>query len=92
MFYATKIRMKSGCENSNKCIEIDSIYLEGTTTPQFYKKSALYDYLKETPNSIKVKNSTGPFLQKALSVYNEKYVRSEANDTTNDNLLALPRG
>ena len=91
MYYATKIKMCSGCEDSNKCIEIDSIYLTGSDTNQLYKKATLYDHLKKHPDSIKVKDSFGPYLIPSLSSKDEKYVRSEPNDTTEDNLLKLPR-
>lgn len=89
--YATKIKMKPGCSNSTKTTEIDQIYIEGCTTPGFYYKSTIYDYLKQNPNSIKVKLYPYPNLIPALSSRYEKYVRSEPNDTPNDNLLKLPR-
>lgn len=89
--YATKIIMCAGCNSSNKCIDIDSIYLEGANEEKFYKKAALYDYLKKTPNTIKVKKGLEPYVVPALSSRDEKYVRSEANDTESDNLLKLPR-
>ncbi|WP_312643599.1 DUF3892 domain-containing protein [Hydrogenoanaerobacterium sp.] len=91
MMYATKIHMSSGYQNSNNCVDIDTIYLEGNDTDQFYKKANLYDHLKKYPNSIKVKRGTEPYLVPALSSRNEKYVRSEPNDTEYDNLLKLPR-
>lgn len=91
MYYATKIRMCTGCHGSNRCVDIDSIYLEGGDSNQFYKKAALYDYLKEEHGEIKVKLGLMPSLRPALSNLSEKYVRSEPNDTANDNLLKLPR-
>ena len=91
MMYAVKIKMCIGCQNSTSCIDIDSIYLEGNYPDQFYKKDVLYDYLKNNPNSIRIKRGVEPYLIPALSVKNEKYVRSEPNDTVNDNLLKLPR-
>jgi hypothetical protein len=91
MLYATKIKMCPGCQNSNKCQEIDSIYLEGCNDEKFYKKAKLYDYLQSHPNGIKVKRGSQPYVIPALSVRNEKYVKSEPNDTVNDNLLNLPR-
>lgn len=91
MFYATKIRMCPGCQSSNACTEIDSIYLEGGDTYQFYKKAALYDHVKQHPNTIRVKRGAEPYLIPAVSRAGEKYVRSEPNDTSNDNLLKLPR-
>lgn len=88
---ATKIKMKPGCSNSTKTTEIDQIYIEGCTNPGYFKKTTLYDYLKSNPNSIYVDISPYPYLMPALSSHNEKYVRSEPNDTPTDNLLRLPR-
>lgn len=58
---------------------------------QFYKKGALYDHLQKYPNSIRVNIHPHPYLVPALSSKGEKYVRSEPNDSVNDNLLKLPR-
>ena len=88
---ATKIRMKNGCKNSNKTTEIADIYVEGCTNPGFFSKEILHNYLKENSGSIYVNISPYPQLVPATSMYGEKYVRSEANDTPNDNLLKLPR-
>lgn len=91
MMYAKKIKMKFGCNDSLKCEEIESIYLEGNNTNQFYKKETLHDFLKENPNTIKVKDSLGPYVIPAVSINREKYVKSEPNYTKMDNLLSLPR-
>lgn len=91
MMYATKIKMNKNYENSFKCIDIDSIYLTGAKEEKFYKKAVLYDYLKENPGTIRVKKGVEPYVIPALSSNGEKYVRSEPNDTVNDNLLQLPR-
>ena len=88
---ATKIRMKTGCEKSNKTTEIAAIYLEGCNNPQYFLKETLYDYLKKEPGSIQVNLYPYPNLIPALSSNQEKYVRSAPNDTPNDNLLKLPR-
>lgn len=88
---ATKIRMKPGKNYSQNLEEIDEIYLEGCQTPGFYKKSAVHDYLKKNPNSIKVNIYPFPYLIPAVSSNNEKYVRSTPNNSTHDNLLDLPR-
>lgn len=90
MMYATKIKMKYGCEHMNSCVEIDEIYLEGAKEEKFYKKSLLHDAIKQG-KTIKVKLGVYPDLIAAISSNNEKYVRSEPNDTTSDNLLSLPR-
>ena len=88
---ATKIKMQNGCKHSSKTIEISEIYIEGCNNPGFFTKSYLHDYLKKKPNSIQVNIYAYPNLIPALSSSGEKYVRSEPNDTPNDNLLKLPR-
>lgn len=91
MMYAKKIRMQQGCANSNKTQEISEIYVDGCDNPGFFPKDSLHDYLKEHPNTIKVNLSPFPYVVPATSSHGEKYVRSQANDTPNDNLLKLPR-
>ena len=89
--YATKIKMKNGCQNSSTTTEISEIYITGCPNPGYFSKSYLYDYLKTNPGTIKVNLYPYPNLIPALSNTGEKYVRSEANDTPSDNLLKLPR-
>jgi hypothetical protein len=91
MMYATKIHMNSGCQSSNYLTDIDTIYLEGNNTNQFYKKGVLHDHVTKHPYSIKVNLNPFPYLVPATSSKGEKYVRSEPDDTVNDNLLKLPR-
>ena len=88
---ATKIRMKDGCKYSSKTTEIADIYVEGCTNPGFFPKEVLHSYLTKNSGSIYVNISPYPQLVPATSINGEKYVRSEANDTPNDNLLKLPR-
>ena len=88
---ATKIKMKSGCYYSTKTSEISKIYIEGCSNPGFFDKSVLHDYLQNNPRSIQVNIYPYPYLVPATSVNGEKYVRSEPNETPNDNLLKLPR-
>lgn len=88
---ATRIKMQLGCEHSNRTTEIAEIYIEGCDNPGYYKKSDIHDHLKSNPKSIQVNIAPYPDLLPALSAYGEKYVRSEPNDTPNDNLLKLPR-
>lgn len=88
---ATKIKMKAGCYYSTKTTEIDQIYIEDCSNPGYFTKATIYDYLKSNPNSIYVNIPPYPDLIPALSSNYEKYVRSEPNDTPNDNLLKLPR-
>ena len=53
----------------------------------FMKKSEVYDYLNQNPRTIQVAIAPYPYVIPALSAYGEKYVRSEANGTSRDNLL-----
>ena len=69
----------------------DSIYIEGYPFYRFAKKSEVYDYLNQNPRTIQVAIAPYPYVIPALSAYGEKYVRSEANGTSRDNLLNLPR-
>ena len=89
--YATKIKMCSGYSNSLNCQDIDSIYLEGVTKPDFYKKETLHDFLVKNPDTITVNLGSHPNLEPAVSPKGTKYVRSESNNTEQDNLLKLPR-
>ena len=90
---ATKIRMKAGCGTSNNLLEIDSIYLTGTTNDGFYKKENVHDYLVKNPGGIQVDIYPYPNLIPATSgaPNYEKYVKSSPNNTIQDNLLSLPR-
>lgn len=87
----TKIKMKSGCYLSNNLLEIDELYLIGCTNPGYYKKAVVYDYLQNNPGTIKVDRWPYPNVVPALSVNNEKYVKSTPNSYNHDNLLSLPR-
>ena len=91
MMYVTKIKMKSGCYYSQKLVEIDELYIEGCQNPGYFKKAVVHDYVKEHPGSIKVQRYPYPDVIDAVSVNDEKYVRSSPNDYTHDNLLDLPR-
>ena len=91
MIYATKIQMNYGCQSSYYLTDIDTIYLEGDNNNQFVKKAIIHDHLITHPNSIRVNIDPYPYLIPAISCNGEKYVRSEPNDSTNDNLLKLPR-
>lgn len=88
---ATKIIMKPGCGTSNNLLEIDRIYLTGLPDEDFYKKEIIHNYLIDNPGSIQVNLYPYPNLIPAISARGEKYVRSEPNNLTQDNLLRLPR-
>ena len=91
MMYAKKIKMKLGCSFSSNTQEIAEIYVDGCNTPGFFKKEDIHEFLKKNPNNIKVNIYPYPDLVPVISSRGEKYVRSEPNDTPNDNLLKLPR-
>ena len=94
LIQATKIRMKSGREASGSLTEIESIYLEGSGIKEngYYSKESVHDFIVKNPTSpIKVNIYPYPELIPATSSNNEKYVRSKANNTPDDNLLKLPR-
>ena len=92
MMYAKKIKMQQGCSNSYNTQEIAEIYIDGCNKPGFYSRATLHDHLLKNPNSIKVNIAPNyPYLLSATSINGVKYVRSEPNDTSHDNLLALPR-
>lgn len=86
---ATKIKMKLYCGSSKNVQDIDSIYIDSTGT--YWKKERVHEYLKTFPKSIQVNIFPYPYLVPVTSQLGEKYVRSEANNTTEDNLLKLPR-
>lgn len=85
------IKMKPGYSNSNNLLEIDEIYLSGSSNDGFYKKAIVHDHLKNYPSSIQVDIYPFPNCIPATSVNGEKYVRSTPNNTVHDNLLSLPR-
>lgn len=85
-----KIRMNSGYETSNHCIDIKDLYVINCDVPGWYPKAGVYDAINNGA-SIRVNRYPYPECVCAKSQYGEKYVRSEPNDTENDNLLKLPR-
>jgi hypothetical protein len=91
MIYATKIKMNYGYFGSNRCIDINSIYLSGEGYNGYREKAWVHDYVRNRPGSVCVNLGMKPSLIDAKSSYGEKYVRSEPNHTPNDNLLKLPR-
>ena len=88
---AIKIKMKSGCLYSHDVIEIDEIFIADCSNPGFFKKSTLHDFLIKHPGTIYVDIYPYPKLIPATSRYGEKYVKSEPNNSSVDNLLNLPR-
>lgn len=87
---AIKIKMKRNCGNSGNVQDIDSIYIDQTST--YWKKSEVYDYLQKFPKTITVNISPYPYLIPAVSSQGEKYVRSVANSTSKDNLMMFTTG
>ena len=91
MIYATKIKMKPGCYSHNDLTEIDQIFLEGDGYYRFVNKAEVHEKVKWYPGSVKVNIYPYPNVVDAVSAYGEKYVRSQSNTTSSDNLLRLPR-
>lgn len=89
--FAMRIKMKNNCQTSRNLLAIDSIYLTGVHNEGYYKKEAIYDYLKNTRQDIFVNITPYPILQPVLSLNGEKYVRSITNEYGFDNLLNLPK-
>ncbi|WP_303864332.1 DUF3892 domain-containing protein [Alkalibaculum bacchi] len=73
-------------------VEIDSLYIEGCTSPGWYSKALVHDAVKNTPGSIQVNIYPYPDILPAISSRGEKYVKSSPNESANDNLLKLPLG
>lgn len=91
MIKATKIKMHKGKEHSNSLTEIELIYLTGVKQDGWYTKESIYNFIISNPElSIHVDILPNPKLIAALN-NNQKYVRSEPNNSTHDNLLNLPR-
>lgn len=91
MYKAKKIILKPGCTNPKSTLEIAKIYLTGVKNDGFYTKEAVHDFVRKG-NIVRVDiGPSYPKLIDAISSRGEKYVRSEPNDTPNDNLLRLPR-
>ncbi|MEA5031456.1 MAG: DUF3892 domain-containing protein [Sphaerochaeta sp.] len=90
---AIAIRLNRGCINPKSCNDIAEIKIRADygSTSEWKFKAKIYDLVKESPGSIKVDRYPYPDLIPAKSKNDEKYVRSEPNDTENDNLLKLPR-
>ena len=89
MIYATKIKLKPGRIYPHSALEISTIYLVGVQNERFYAKEVVYDLVKQG-YIIQVNISPHyPKLIAAISSEGEKYVRSEPNDTVQDNLLRL---
>ncbi|WP_229210169.1 DUF3892 domain-containing protein, partial [Enterococcus faecium] len=89
MARATKIRMNDSKGFSNDVTEIKDIYLTGVKQPAYYSKESIYDFIKGG-NTVDVNIYPYPKLIPAMR-NGQRYVRSEPNDTPNDNLLKLPR-
>lgn len=91
MIYATKIKLKPGRIYPHSALEISTIYLVGVQNERFYAEEVVYDLVKQG-YIIQVNISPHyPKLIAAISSEGEKYVRSEPNDTVQDNLLRLPQ-
>ncbi len=91
MIKATKIRMKTYCDNSLKLEEIKDIKLEGDlTNPGWFSKESVHDFIKNKNGVVNVNIYPYPKLI-AVTTQTEKYVKSTPNNYGYDNLLELPR-
>lgn len=91
MIRATKIRMKTYCNNSLKLEEIKDIKLEGNIeNPGWFSKESIHDFIKEKNGEVNVNIYPYPKLI-AVTTQTEKYVKSTPNNYGYDNLLELPR-
>ncbi len=89
---AIAIRLNRGCTSPKSCNDIDQIKIQDDVWGTEWKsKGVVHDMVTNFPRSIQVDRYPYPDLIPARSIYNEKYVRSESNDTENDNLLKLPK-
>lgn len=83
--------MRPGSRNSQSLTEIDSIYLSGLQSPDFYTKESIHIFLQRNPGTICVGIPPYPTVIPAVSHHGEKYVKSTPNYMGHDNLLSLPR-
>lgn len=91
MIKATKIRMKTYCDNSLKLDEIKDIKLEGDlTNPGWFSKESVHDFIKNKNGVVNVNIYPYPKLIE-VTTQTEKYVKSTPNNYGYDNLLELPR-
>ncbi len=69
------------------------VYYQLLIEVKFYNKADVHNYLVKNPGSIQVGFSPFPAVipatRSALAI--AKYVKSNPGDTTDDNLLSLPR-
>lgn len=88
---ATRIKMHNGMEKSNSVLEIKEIYITGQGNEKYFLKEEVYDFLVKNPRAI-IEVNIAPYPKLVPATKNgQKYVRSEPNDSINDNLLKLPR-
>ena len=88
MFYVAKIKMHDDCQNSKCSKDIAQLYIPGVG---WCLKEDVHNYLILHPQSIVVGKSPFPRLFPAVSIYGEKYIRSNPNLHKYDNLLELPK-
>ncbi|WP_067572614.1 DUF3892 domain-containing protein [uncultured Akkermansia sp.] len=92
MLYAQYITVKQGCSYPTSVLEIDKIYLVGLNNEGvFFDKEVVHEFVKK---GLIIRVCKEPYYPKLIAVTSsrgEKYVRSEPNDTPEDNLLKLPR-
>ena len=92
MMFAAKIRMNSGCEDSNTVLDIHSIYVIGYIEDKYLTVEEIHDYLRNHPNSIKADVFPYSFLIPMTGPDGKRYVQSTNNESGYDTLMELPRG
>ena len=89
MMYATKLKMKSGRMDSDDLLEIDEIYIDQWSC--YHTKEYIHDYVEANPKTIAVDISPYRTLIPEIIFRGEKYVRSNPDSTSQDDLLRLPK-
>ncbi len=80
--------MKQGFDDSNNTWDIEGICLDNN---RFHPREDIYNQVLKYPNTIRVRKAPNyPFLIPAMKM-KVKYLKSEQDDTAQDNLLMLPR-
>ena len=87
---ATAIHMQILCNHSVNPLEIKSIYIDRLG---WRSKEFLHDFITNNSSRyvIRVRNINGPKLIASKSKHGEKFVKSEPNNLTIDNLFTLPK-
>lgn len=91
---AIAISLKRDVKTPSSCVDIAYIYIVNEdNTGKWLAKETVYDLVAGGTKIICSRKDVAhkPDLVCALSVYKEKYVRTEKDDIKSDNLLLLPK-